>query len=440
MTERLLLRSLNRRALIVLAVSVAIAGVGAVLRISCAGRACAQAASAASEVPFCRLPAETRIEVTNGFRDGRSPDVMMVARAPVAGGTAFPDGRAPMWPQVGSDPAELPIVLWGEPFTTPPNDPGVVTLDRIAPTVAEAIGLDRPHPEVRTGTAIEDMTTGREPRLVLQVVMTKIDSDDVASMPTLSRLASEGILLTGRAGTAPADPAALLTTIGTGGMPRQHGITGSVLRNDEGELVEAWGPGAPVSVIATLADDLDELNGQRPSIGLIAPDRSHRGLIGGNWYIERDRDDIVIAPARRAAVEADLLLRSGYGRGPTTDLMAVVLERSPARSDAALASLIAAGKRAAGKDLAVVVTGLGVAPEPNATKAAEVTEVAHEAANAEIVEAAAPGGLFLDQEMLAERAIPEDQVLGALATFEKDGARLFSDVFGTIAVSFARYC
>ena len=65
------------------------------------------------------------------------------------------------------------------------------------------------------------------------------------------------------AGSLPLDPTAVETTIGTGGLPSQHGITGTWVRNAQGRLVRAFGPGAPTPVIAALGDDLDQRDGRR---------------------------------------------------------------------------------------------------------------------------------------------------------------------------------
>ena len=41
-------------------------------------------------------------------------------------------------------------------------------------------------------------------------------------------------------GSLPLDPAATLTTIGTGGLPSPHGITGTLVRDDDGAVARAW--------------------------------------------------------------------------------------------------------------------------------------------------------------------------------------------------------
>ena len=69
-----------------------------VLRALCAGRSCTTRAGAAVEAPFCSLPADLRRALTQGFYDGRSPDVLAVATGEVAGGTGYEATPAPSWP------------------------------------------------------------------------------------------------------------------------------------------------------------------------------------------------------------------------------------------------------------------------------------------------------------------------------------------------------
>jgi hypothetical protein len=321
------------------------------------------------------------------------------------------------------------------------------TLDGAAPTLAELIGLSRPHPDVRSGRAIESVIAGNGARLAVVVVWKGVGSRDLedqpGSWPVLRRLRREGAgTLDARVGSLPLDPAAVLTTIGTGGLPRDHGITGALVRNDRGRAVPAWGPSAPFSVIATLGDDLDERFDQAPRIGLVGTAASDGGLIGGNWYIENDRDDVVVDPRPGPQGEAaERLLATGYGRDDVPDLLAVAMEGPVASLDRALGRLVAAADRASGGEAAVVVAGTGsVDPGPGAVQAREV-ERSIESELGVVVEATAVGGLFLDQEATARLDVSDDRVVAAARDLKAPGGgRLFADVFPQIAVTFARYC
>jgi hypothetical protein len=252
--------------------------------------------------------------------------------------------------------------------------------------------------------------------------------------------------LAAETGSLPTDPAAIATTIGTGTLPRDHGITGSLVRNDEGDVVEPWGRDAPFSVVAALGDDLDELEDQAPKIGLVATSDADRGLIGGNWYIEHDRDDVVVQYGGRRDREvaaAEALLASGYGSDSIPDLLAVVMEGGIQRLDQGLGRIIMAAGRASSGSFAVAVTstGYGEPAGPEGVRVSAVEEEVERAVGAAVIEATAPGGFFLDQEEMTGSDLTDDRVVSALRQVEDpDGQRLFADVFPAIAVTFARYC
>ena len=115
---------------------------------------------------------------------------------------------------------------------------------------------------------------GCESEALLQVILKGVGSDDLEAQPDawpfLRDLMSKGAAtMDGETGSLPLDPAAMISTVGTGGSPSQHGITGEFVRTGEGRLVRAFSNEAETPVIATLADDLDEELEQRPLIGLV---------------------------------------------------------------------------------------------------------------------------------------------------------------------------
>jgi hypothetical protein len=442
--------STARRTLLVLGVAAALAAPAVVLRALCAGNACDRPTAASARVPFCSLPPALRSQLEAGFRDGRSPDLLAVTGTqPVEGSTQLRrPGAPPAWPSTAHpEPEEVPVVFWGA-GVTPGAIEGTHTLADVAPTLAAIIGLDRPHPGVRSGTEIAGVAApGDAPRLVLQFILKGVGTDDLERnaphrWANLRRLMDEGAATTSATtGSLPLDPAATMATIGTGGLPSEHGITGTLVRNEQGALVEAWGPQAPFSVISTLADDLDELNHQEPLIGLVARTDADRGLIGGNWYIDNDRDD-VFSSGGHEFEGADILLRRGYGADTVTDLLAVVLPEGIGFEDPTVGGLIELASDRVGEDLTVVVAGTGSAPRPGDPVGAARVEAEIEATiGDDVVEATAVGGLFLDQKALAESGLTRDAVLRALTDLQGPrGGRLFADTFSSVAVSLSRYC
>jgi hypothetical protein len=428
-----------------------VAAPAAVLQIECAGHSCDRQAAAVPAAPFCSLPKELRVAIADGFRDGRSPELLAVtAGVGVRGSTGGRSQHAPVWPDSAHKPSvRVPLVFSGAGVERGGRLPSGTTLDAVAPSVAELIHLKRPFPQVRSGEPVEEIFAGGAPRLVVEVVWKGVGSDRLRTHPKawpfLRRVAETGAWTpAGSPGSLPLDPAAIITTVGTGGLPHQHGITGTRLRNDSGKLVHAWGRGAPVSVIATLGDDLDEKLAQRPWIGLVADAAEDRGLIGGNWYLNADHDEVTIDSRDPVHAVRSMLSKGSFGRDRVPDLLGVT-QSGPLRAlDAELEGIARAAEHAAGGSMTLVVTATG----SGATSAQAVSQrrVVHAverkvAGRAKVVEAAALGGLFVDQRVVARTGTGEDKLLDALAsTTGPGGAKLFADAFPAIAVSLARYC
>lgn len=440
------------RRLVILLVILAAIGVPAVaLRAVCAAKTCAGNDAAQARVPFCPLPDALKADIAAGFRQGRSPDVLAVtAGESVVGGTDPIDATV-AWPGLGSVAStRVPIVFWGtgiDPNGVVPTGAG---LDRIAPTISDALGLRRPHPDVRAGVSLPGLTNGQRPRLVLEVALDGVGSSAIEGAPSawpfLRSLLRRGAgTLRGTTGSLPLEPAATLTTIGTGGLPSQHGITGTFVRNDDGAVVRAWGDGAPVSVISTLPEDLDHATRERSMIGLVGTDPSQRGLIGGNWYLPHDRDAMSFVTSGAEVVAAEETLARGFGTDDVPDIMAVVLAPD-GTADVRLRRLVAAAERASKGSVLVAVAGTGqAAPDRGRAPMSDpdlVDRVERAVAgDRPIVQATVPGGLFLDQRTLTAEHITGDAAVQALlGVTTSGGQRMMADAFQGFAVSFAKYC
>jgi Type I phosphodiesterase / nucleotide pyrophosphatase len=430
-----------------LAVLAAIGIPAAVLTATCAGRSCDASGDEAVRVPFCPLPDAVKEGVVNGFREGRSPDVLAVADGtPVVTDV---DGARTLWPAVATatDP-RVPIVLAGAGVTTGASVPDGITLDDVAPTVSEALGFEREHPEVRSGTAVAGVADGRRPRLVLLIGWKGVGSADLETHPDdwpfLSSLLDDGLgTLEGAAGSLPLDPAATLTTIGTGGLPSQHGITGSFVRNGQGRVVQAYAPDAPVQIIATLADDLDHAD---PStlVGLVATNERDRGIVGGHWYPGEDPVDTVLDDSATAPLSVRVHLTTGYGADDVPDVLGVVLDGRLRSMDRWTREIVTEAERATDGSTLVAVAGTGSAEQERvAVTDRGLVDAVEEAVpgDAPAVAATVAGGLFLDQAVLREEQVTGQVAVDALlAATGPDGERMLADAFQGFAVSFARYC
>ncbi|HEX2058544.1 MAG TPA: hypothetical protein VHI71_09250 [Actinomycetota bacterium] len=428
----------GRRTLVLLSLVALVGAPAGVLRAFCAGRSCDEPANASSEVPFCSLPDEVRAGVAAGFREGRSPDLLAIA---AEGGLVANDAwPAVPWPATsGAGSAQVPIAFAGAGINPGAEVPAGTTLDHVAPTIAAILGFDRPHPEVRSGTPIEGVAgNGSPPRLVVQIVWIGRGSEDLARAREAIDLMDAGASTDeGQTGSVPADPAAILTTIGTGGRPSQHGITGTYVRDDAGVLRKAWSPRSPVSVIATLGDDLDEEMRGEPQIGMAAGRRSYLGAIGGNWYTDVDRDRFVKTKKGSEARAVRELLDASFGADDVPDLAVVAVEGGPQTLDEVLRVVLRRAAEISGDSATVVFTATGATRDGDVFDPADIPGDGIDS----LVERVVPGGFFVDQKELARRRVSEDEVLRAVTDArDASGKAVFADVFPAIAVSFGRYC
>ena len=435
----------GRRLLLLL---VFLAGIGlpaGVLSAACANGSCEDRLERAAAVPFCPLAADLRERLVNGYREGRSPDVLGVANGiPVY---TEADGGRTSWPDASAD-ARVPIVFWGTGVSgrAVTEDVG---LDAIAPTVSEILGFERPFPDVRSGRPIAGLANGERPRLVLLLAWKGVGSAELESASRrqwrfLASLLHDGSgTLEASAGSLPLDPAATLTTIGTGGLPSQHGITGSFVRNDDGSVVEAFGVGAPVTVIASLADDLDHAH-RASRVGAVLAEEVDRGIVGDGWYRGGDPVDITVGDSAAAPLAVEENLGSGYGADERPDVLAVVLEGDIGSLDRWTHRIVGAAERRARGSTLVVVAGTGSGADGRtAVEDDALVRVVEQAVpgGTPAVETVVPGGMFLDQDVLRREhvtgLVAADAMRSATAW---DGEPLLADAFQGFAVSFARYC
>ena len=436
----------RKRMILALAAAGVLALPAGVLAGLCLGKACDRPDRSSGPVPFCSLPAELRSSIANGFRDARSPHIMAVAGEE---GLETTSGSG-AWPSLDQTRApRVPLVFAGTGIASGAEIPPGTKLDAVAPTLAELISLNRPHPGVRSGEALAGLASGGSPRLVVLVALKDVTSGELERRPRLWPVL-RGLMEDGAAtleadpGSLPADPAAILTTLGTGALPKDHGITGSLVRNEEGDVVEPWAKGSPFSVVAALSDDLDELTDQVARVGLIGTDPSDRGLIGGNWYIEHDEDEVLIE--RKAELQAGIandLMVSGYGDDDVADLLGIVMEGRLSDLDTALGSILESARAVSGDSFAMAVTSTGsrASDRSGDVSLSDIDDQVELTLGTDAIEASTPGGFFLDQDAMREAGLTDDRVVSALRRIEtSSGDPLFADVFPSIAVTFSRFC
>jgi hypothetical protein len=434
----------GRRLLALLGVCALVALPAGVLRATCVGKTCDQGQTVHARVPFCPLPDELRTLIANGFYAGRSPDVIGVGATPVTGGGGGETSTP--WPATDPMPdVRVPLAFLGAGVDPNVALPEQLTLDQIAPTLTEILGVRWHFPKVHGGLSITGLANGERPRLVLEVVWTgggtpelEADHDAFAAWRTLT---AHGAAASTDAttGSLPLDPVATLTTIGAGGPPSQHGITGDLIRDEQSRIVAPWSPGATTAVIAALPDDLVNRD-PATKVGAVLPTRVDQGIVGGTWWETGDIADVKLE-RRDPGRAVETMLADGFGADDTPDVLAVVVG-GPASAFAHALRTIVPAVRAAVPATTVVVTATGARSPRGALTASDVVD--HVNANVRssgpIVEAAVPGGLFLDQDVLAADGLSSGAVVGPMLGMTEAGRKVFADAFPGFAVSFARYC
>jgi hypothetical protein len=249
----------------------------------------------------CSLPPELLERTQRGYFEPRSGQISLLPKTP-----AYMASGAGGWSHSGPWPylQDVPLVFYG---------PGVidsgVTVDRpvtsadIAPTLA---GLMKGRLGAADGEALEEVVgssgetaTRKVPKLILTIVWDGGGWNTLDlwndSWPNLKEMMDEGVNFTNATvGSSPSVTPAVHTTIGTGVFPDTHGITGVPVRDENGEVVDAFlkGESSRFIQVPALAERWDELNDNQAKIGMVGYEPWHLGMIGqGAERAGGDRDD-----------------------------------------------------------------------------------------------------------------------------------------------------
>jgi arylsulfatase A-like enzyme len=237
----------------------------------------------------CSLPPELLERTRRGYFAPRSGQISLLPKTP-----AYMASGAGGWSHSGPWPylQDVPLVFYG---------PGIidsgVTVDRpvtaadIAPTLA---GLMRGRLGTSDGEALEEVVgsagetaTRKVPKLIMTIVWDGGGWNTLDlwndSWPNLRRMMDEGVNFTNATvGSSPSVTPAVHTTIGTGVFPDTHGITGVPVRDENGEVVDAFlkGESSRFIQVPALAERWDELNDNEAKIGMVGYEPWHLGMIG----------------------------------------------------------------------------------------------------------------------------------------------------------------
>jgi arylsulfatase A-like enzyme len=249
----------------------------------------------------CGIPAAWLERTQLGHFESRSGQIAIIPRRP-----AYMASGAGGWSHSGPYDylQHVPIVFYG-----PGVIPSVGEIDRpvttadIAPTLARlmrgSIQADgKPLDEVADVAA----TLEREPPTLIMTFVWDGGGYNVLEQwpetwPNLARIAAEGVSYTNATvGSSPSVTPAVHTTLGAGMWPATHGITAINVRDDDGDVVDAFlqGRSGRFLQVPTLAELWDEQNGNDALVGMVGYEPWHLGMIGiGAEKPGGDKDDAV---------------------------------------------------------------------------------------------------------------------------------------------------
>ena len=251
----------------------------------------------------CSLPDGYLERTQRGFFEPRSGQISLLPRYPAymaSGGGGW--SHSGPWPYL----QDVPLVFYG---------PGVIeaigdvetpaTLADIAPTFMRLL---RGTYQTEDGKPLDEVArfTGgflrqEPPRLIVTIVLDGGGWNTLRrwpdSWPNLARLMEGGVSYTrATVGSSPSVTPAVHTTLGTGVFPHTHGITGVPVRDEDGEVVDAFLKGASSRFVQvpTVAERWDEQNGNEALVAMVGYEPWHLGMIGrGGEVTGGDKDHAV---------------------------------------------------------------------------------------------------------------------------------------------------
>lgn len=236
----------------------------------------------------CSLPRAWLDRTQKGYFEPRSGQISILPRTPAymaSGGGGW--SHSGPWPYL----VDVPLVFYGPGLIDARGDVDrPATTADIAPTLMKMLrGFYRTE-----GRSLDEVARfsggslgGKVPRLLVVVVLDgggwNVLNQWPDAWPNLARFMDEGVSYTrATVGSSPSVTPAVHTTLGTGEFPRTHGITGVPMRDEEGEVVDAFlkGESSRFIQVPTFAERWDEQQDQDAKVGMVGYEPWHLGMIG----------------------------------------------------------------------------------------------------------------------------------------------------------------
>ena len=244
----------------------------------------------------CGLPKAWLERTRRGYFEPRSGQISLLPKTPAymaSGGDGW--SHSGPWPYL----QEVPLVFYGPGIVPQAGDAETpATLADVAPTMGTLLGINYRFGDGRILGEVAPRFPERPPKLVLTIVWDGGGWNTLrqwpGDWPNLARLMRGGVSYTNATvGSSPSVTPAVHSTLGTGSYPWTAGVTGVPVRDEHGEVVDAFLEGKSSRFLqrTTLAESWDERRGNRPLVGMVAYEPWHLGMIGKGAEFRGDKDD-----------------------------------------------------------------------------------------------------------------------------------------------------
>ncbi|MDQ3914346.1 MAG: alkaline phosphatase family protein [Actinomycetota bacterium] len=247
----------------------------------------------------CALPRAWLERTRRGYYEPRSGQISLLPETPAymaSGGDGW--SHSGPWPYL----QDVPLVFYGPgvvPRTGEVTTPA--TIADVAPTTAALLGTAFDAGDGDILREVVPRSPRRPPKLVVTIVWDGGGWNTLRQWPeewpNLARLMRRGVSFThATVGSSPSVTPAVHSTLGTGSYPWTAGVTGVPVRDEEGEVVDAFleGESSRFLKLPTFGERWDERNDNRALVGMLGYEPWHLGMIGqGAERAGGDRDDAV---------------------------------------------------------------------------------------------------------------------------------------------------
>ena len=241
----------------------------------------------------CGLSEKILLRVWRGDYKKRSSDLLMVPHYPNYSGLFDTVNHSGPWDYLTT----VPLVMYGPERIEAVGEVGThANVTDVFSTVGALTDVDLPP---RQGKVLDEAFTDAPgvPKLVITMVWDGVGRNVLEEWPGrwpfLERVMGDGVsYVDASVGSSPTITPSIHANLGTGGYPRQHGVTGIYYRNAAGQVVEAFAGRDPSFMeLTTYADEIDRAYDNESLVGMVASRSWHLGMFSHGATIPGGDED-----------------------------------------------------------------------------------------------------------------------------------------------------